>query len=84
VNVLVAALARRVATGRDGVSGTVLRRTLDAVARSGLKQAELWTYRIEGTAPKAVRFGTSSDVQLWNLTDIAVQFLLARLSPQGQ
>jgi len=83
VNVLVSALAQRARGGPDSVAGTVLARTLDAVARSGLKQAELWSYRLDHGSLRAVRYGSSSDVQLWNLTDLAVQFLLARVSPQG-
>jgi hypothetical protein len=81
VNVLVSALARRVRDNPDSVASTVLARTLDAVARSGLRQAELWSYRLENGSLRPVRYGSSSDVQLWNLTDLAVQFLLARLSP---
>jgi hypothetical protein len=50
-----------------------------AVERSGLRHAELWSYRIAGDSLRPVRYGTSSDVQLWNLTDLAVQFLLSRL-----
>ncbi|MGH7672021.1 MAG: hypothetical protein ACREMC_03915, partial [Gemmatimonadales bacterium] len=50
-----------------------------AVERSGLRHAELWSYRIEGDSLRSARYGTSSDVQLWNLTDLAVQFLLSRL-----
>jgi hypothetical protein len=81
VNVLVSALAQRVRGSPDSVAATVLARTLDAVTRSGLKQAELWSYRLEGGTLRPFRYGSSSDVQLWSLTDIAVQFLLARLSP---
>lgn len=83
VNVLVSALAQRVRASPDSVAATVLARTLDAVTRSGLKQAELWSYRLEGGTLRPFRYGSSSDVQLWSLTDIAVQFLLARVSPQG-
>ncbi len=85
VNVLVAALAQRARSGSDSVAGAVLAGTLDAVARSGLKQAELWSYRLDNGSLRAVRYGSSSDLQLWNLTDLAVQFLLARLSssPSG-
>jgi hypothetical protein len=28
-----------------------------------------------------VRYGTGSDVQLWNTTDLAVQYALSRLPP---
>jgi hypothetical protein len=80
VNVLISALAPRVSGGRDSVAAAVLARTLDAVTRSGLKQAELWSYRFEDDSLRPFRYGVSSDVQLWSMTDIAVQFLLARSS----
>lgn len=69
VNVLLAALARR---HRQGLIDSV--RT--AVARSGLQYAELWSYKFEGGTLRPVRYGSSSDVQLWTLTDLAVQYLL--------
>ncbi|TMB94253.1 MAG: hypothetical protein E6J42_11710 [Chloroflexi bacterium] len=71
VNILLAALATR---NRPGAVDSV--RT--AVARSGLQYAELWSYTFEGGAPplRPVRYGSSSDVQLWTLTDLAVQYLL--------
>jgi hypothetical protein len=69
VNILLAALATR---NRPGAIDSV--RT--AVARSGLQYAELWSYKIEGGALRPVRYGSSSDVQLWTLTDLAVQYLL--------
>jgi len=67
--VLLAALATR---NRPGAIDSV--RT--AVARSGLQYAELWSYKFDGGAMRAVRYGSSSDVQLWTLTDLAVQYLL--------
>jgi hypothetical protein len=78
VNVLLAALATRNRAGAiDSVRG--------AVARSGLQYAELWSYKFEGAAPppplRAVRYGSSSDVQLWTLTDLAVQYLLHSTRP---
>ena len=57
-----------------------LKATAAAVEASGLKQNELWSYRIEGDRLLPVRYPTSSDVQLWNVTDLAVQYLLDRLS----
>ena len=76
VNILLAALATR---NRPGAVDSV--RT--AVARSGLQYAELWSYTFEGGAPplRAVRYGSSSDVQLWTLTDLAVQYLLNARRP---
>jgi hypothetical protein len=50
---------------------------------SGLKHNELWSYTIEGSPPRLrpIRYGASTDIQLWNVTDLAVQFVLARLAP---
>ncbi len=72
VNVLVSVLALR---GLRPALDTVLA----AVERSGLRHAELWSYQMAGETLRPVRYGSSSDVQLWNLTDLAVQFLLAQL-----
>jgi hypothetical protein len=69
VNVLLAALASR---NRPAAVDSVR----SAVARSGLQYAELWSYKFEGGGLRAVRYGSSSDVQLWTLTDLAVQYLL--------
>jgi hypothetical protein len=56
-----------------------LRHVNAAVETSGLKHNELWSYEIgEGTL-KPIRYGASTDVQLWNVTDLAVQFVLKRL-----
>src|SRR5205814_360424 len=58
VNVLLAALAgRNRPAAVDSVRG--------AVERSGLQYAELWSYKMEGGTVRAVRYGSSSDVQLW-------------------
>ena len=56
-----------------------LRRTNAAVEASGLKHNELWSYEIVDGALHPIRYGASTDVQLWNVTDLAVQFVLARL-----
>jgi hypothetical protein len=56
-----------------------LAQTLTAVEASGLKHNELWSYRIENARLRPVRYATSSDIQLWNVTDLAVQYTLARL-----
>ena len=75
VNVLLAGLARQatLSAARDS--------TLAAVRRSGLAHAELWTYEIDAGRLVPARYGTSSDVQLWSITDLAVQFLLAARNP---
>ena len=52
-------------------------RTLAAVHASGLEHNELWSYRIESGRLLPTRYGTSSDIQLWNTTNLAVQFVLS-------
>jgi hypothetical protein len=56
-----------------------LRRLQAAVDASELKHNELWTYRIENGRLIPTRYPTSTDIQLWNLTDLAVQYHLDRL-----
>jgi hypothetical protein len=56
-----------------------LRQALDAVEASGLSHNELWSYRIVNGELTPVRYGSSSDIQLWNLTNLAVQFRLSQL-----
>jgi len=73
VNVLLVSLARR------GSSTPILDAVFNAVEHSGFRHAELWSYEIAGGALRPIRYGTGSDVQLWSLTDLAVQFLLERL-----
>ena len=86
VNALLAGLAKQIAAApsRSGAGVAPLRdalqRTVTAVDRSGLRHAELWSYRIENGRLLPVRYGTSSDVQLWSLTDLAVQFWLERIA----
>lgn len=58
---------------------TSLERVLNAVSESGVQHNELWSYRIEGGRLLPTRYGTSSDVQLWSTTDLAVQFALTHL-----
>src|SRR5437764_14763828 len=85
VNALLAGLAKQIAAATASSRADVaplrdaLQRTVTAVDRSGLRHAELWSYRIENGRLLPVRCGTSSDVQLWSLTDLAVQFWLDRI-----
>ena len=93
VNLLFLGLANQIAGGFDA-GGRVrdpalqpylralddaLRLSLAAVGASGLEHNELWSYRIEEGKMRPTRYGTSSDIQLWNGTDLAVQFVLSRL-----
>jgi hypothetical protein len=59
---------------------TSLTRANAAIEASGLKHNELWSYEIEGGTLKPIRYGASTDVQLWNVTDLAVQFMLSRMT----
>lgn len=59
---------------------SALTRVYGAVEASGLKHNELWSYEIEGGTLKPIRYGASTDVQLWNVTDLAVQFVLSRMT----
>ncbi|MEO8575582.1 MAG: hypothetical protein ABI556_02725 [Gemmatimonadales bacterium] len=56
-----------------------LLRTTAAVEASGLKHNELWSYEISGGRLLPIRYGASTDIQLWNITSLAVQFVLSRL-----
>lgn len=92
VNVLLSGLARQLdaAYGPDcrpksaALAGYAreLRDAMDRIGRaveaSGLQHNELWSYGIEDGRLLPKRYETSTDVQLWNLTDLAVQFRLAR------
>jgi hypothetical protein len=93
VNLLLLGLARQIRAAHDS-SGRVrdpslapyvrslqdaLERIRGAVEASGLKHSELWSYRIEGDRLLPIRYGSSTDVQLWNTTDLAVQYELSRL-----
>src|SRR6184192_3888495 len=86
VNALLAGLARQLPAGDVGAQHAAplqdaLHRISDAVDRSGLRHAELWSYAIENGRLVPSRYGTSSDVQLWSLTDLAVQYLLNHPRP---
>jgi hypothetical protein len=52
---------------------------LEAVEESGLKNNELWSYEIQDGNINPVRYGTSSDIQLWNLTNMSAQYLLHQI-----
>ncbi|HJP59079.1 MAG TPA: hypothetical protein VJ865_03750, partial [Gemmatimonadaceae bacterium] len=58
---------------------SALMRTYLAVEASGLKHNELWSFEIVNGKLRPIRYGASTDVQLWNVTDLAVQFVLKRL-----
>lgn len=53
---------------------------IDAVESSGMKHTELWTYSIYEGILYPLRYSTTSDIQLWSLTELTVQFYLNQLS----
>ena len=53
-----------------------LARVRDAVEASGLEQSELWSYSITNGKLEPARYASSCDIQLWNLTDLAVNYVL--------
>lgn len=82
VNVLLTGLAIQMAEAstadeRDWIRA-VMERLIRAVDQSGLRHAELWSYQIRDGRLRPLRYGSSSDVQLWSLTDLVVEYLLSR------
>ena len=75
VNTLLVSLARRRS------SPPILDAVVNAVEKSGFRHAELWSYEMSGGALRPIRYGTGSDVQLWSLTDLAVQYLFNARRP---
>jgi len=75
VNTLLVSLARR------SSSAPILDAVVNAVEKSGFRHAELWSYEMTSGALRPIRYGTGSDVQLWSLTDLAVQYLLNARRP---
>jgi hypothetical protein len=39
----------------------------------------LWSYEFPNGRPQPVRYGSGGDIQLWSTTDLAVQYVWARL-----
>ena len=87
VNLLLLGLAGKIEAAHaaglrpDPSLRAALEQTGAAVEASGMGHNELWSYRVEGGRLLPVRYGTGSDVQLWNTTDLAVQYALSRLPP---
>ena len=95
VNLFMLGIAKQIASSMDaagrlrdpalgeyvGELREALRKTSAAVQASGLKHNELWSYQIANGRLLPIRYGASTDIQLWNITDLAVQFELARLRP---
>ena len=54
-------------------------RTVRGAAQASGFHSELWSYDFVHGRPAPVRYGTSSDVQLWSTTELAVEFALSRI-----
>lgn len=76
------AQARQVGAATDAAFVSELRSALttvrDAVEQSGF-HTELWSYGFERGTLGAMRYGSGADIQLWSTTDLAVQYVLARM-----
>jgi hypothetical protein len=79
INLLLLALADQMRVTQNSGIGDALQRLLSAVNASGLQHNELWSYKIAEGKLTPVRYGTSSDVQLWNTTNLVVQYALSQL-----
>jgi hypothetical protein len=82
INLFLAGVAGHIDTARDAAFAAQLRAALAQVngaAEASGFQSELWSYEVRDGRVVPVRYGISSDVQLWSTTDLAVQFLLSRL-----
>jgi len=82
VNLFSLGVLNQLTAARDATYANELRGALErvrsAVEASGF-HSELWSYEMRQGRAEPVRYGTSSDVQLWSTTDLAVQFALSRL-----
>jgi hypothetical protein len=79
VNLLLLGLAYQLERSGEPNLRDALQRILSAVNASGMQHNELWSYEIKGGKLRPVRYGTSSDVQLWNTTNLVVQYTLSNL-----
>jgi hypothetical protein len=81
VNLFLIGVANQISRGKDksGQLREALHLISQAVNASGLQHNELWSYEVKDGRLRPVRYGTSSDVQLWNTTNLVVQYVLSRL-----
>ena len=57
----------------------ILDKINSAVNESGLKHNELWTYKIKNGRLHPERYETTSDIQLWNLTNLSAEYLMKEI-----
>ncbi len=58
---------------------SILEKINSAVEESGLKHNELWTYKISAGKLYPMRYETTSDIQLWNLTNLSAEYLMKQI-----
>ncbi len=58
----------------------ILKTIKTTVDNSNLQHNELWSYEIKDETLYPKRYSTSSDIQLWNLTDLSAQFYLENVN----
>jgi hypothetical protein len=97
VNLMLLGLARQIDDATDAAGNPLrpelvtyvttlrdaLHRTREAVEASGLIDQELWSYRIADGRLYPHRYAASTDLQLWNLTALRVQYELERMAGVG-
>jgi len=74
VNIIMLGLLKNSQTHRELYD--IFEEVYYAVEKSKMKNSELWTYVIDNGVYKAVRYPSSSDLQLWNLSSLAVEYNL--------
>ena len=82
VNLFMLGVTRLLAADRDPATAAELRGALSRVQSAvdaSAFHSELWTYGLRDGRIVPVRYSTGSDLQLWSMTDLAVQFALSRL-----
>ena len=57
----------------------ILDKIHSAVEESGLKYNELWSYQIVNGKLHPKRYETTSDIQLWNITNLSSEFLMNQI-----
>ena len=57
----------------------ILNKLHSAVEESGLKYNELWSYQIANGKLHPQRYETTSDIQLWNITNLSSEYLMNQI-----
>jgi len=57
----------------------ILKKIHSSVEESGLKYNELWSYQIVNGKLHPERYETTSDIQLWNITNLSAEYLMNQI-----